>query len=426
MSIQKFDIGIIGGGAAGLIAAAAANKKSITPLRIAVFEKELRVGKKILATGNGRCNLSNENMSSEYYYGSCKDKAFELISKYDCNFIRNYFKELGLLTKSDTSGRIYPYTNSASSVLDILRLNNAGYLTEEICGFEVKGIKKNSDGIFLISNGEKTYECKKIIITTGGKAGTSSTSAGYGILDSLKIKQSKLFPSLCPVNVKSKVIKSLKGNRASADAYLNYTVNGEKKQIVHSGEVQFTEKALSGICIFQLSRFVNEFFTCGTVKGEQAENISLSLDLLPDFNSNELFRILKKRTETEILTLEKLLCGILNNRIAAAIIKESNAGAFTASANGLSNKKISDICRTVKDFSFEPIKYDGFKFAQVTCGGIKAEECDFTSMRFLRDKNIFFAGEAMDIDGLCGGYNLHWAWVSGIIAGESCLDERYT
>ena len=418
-----FDIAIIGGGASGLISAISSSINSKNNLKIAVFEKEDKIGKKLLATGNGRCNLSNTNINDDFYYGSCKDNALTLFKTYNSTYITNYFKTLGLFAKTDDCGRIYPLSNCATSVLDILKMQCTKHNVEIICNCDITDISKTTKNTYTLSSSSFTFECNKIILTVGGKASVSKfTNNGYSLLEQLSIKQAPIFPSLSPILVKEKFIKSLKGNRTNAKVTLNYvTQNNKNKSIFEIGEVQFTEKALSGICVFQLSRFTNEFFTHSTINGEKTKSVTISVDLFPTFSNNELLSILMNRFKSnKTLPIETLLFGLINYKIANSIYKICGIKDLNNELSTLNIKTIENIAYNLKNLTFNILDgTDNFMNAQVTSGGVLASECDFSTMQYVKDKNIFFAGEILDLDGLCGGYNLHWAWVSGIIVGEN-------
>ncbi len=419
-----YDIAIIGGGASGLISAISADKKSNGTRKIAIIEKEDKLGKKILATGNGRCNLTNSNIDKNYYFGSCREGVSAILSKYNTCYLLAYFNKLGLLTKSDDYGRVYPYSNSATSVTDVLTSNCTKDNIDIFLNCDITSIKKTHKNTYIISNTEKQFECRKIIFSVGGQAGVSKYSGnGYSLLNMLNISQNKLFPSLCPVPVKNSIIKSLKGCRAYGKVTLLYnTTDKTKRCISEIGEIQFTEKSLSGICVFNLSRFVNEFFTYGTINNIKSNKISISIDFFPDFSLSELETIIYNRIKNNKSSdANSVLLGILNFKIVNALFKICKINK-SDKLSTLSKTQINTLINSLKNVNFDVLPSNNFKNAQVTCGGVKSCECDFRTLSYKKDKNIFFTGEVLDIDGLCGGYNLHWAWISGIIAGENAVN----
>lgn len=412
-----FDIAVLGGGAAGLMAAACAARASGGKAAVAVIEKEPRVGKKLLVTGNGRCNLSNEQITRGDYSGSFSDGAAELFKAYGCTYIRELFQTLGLYTKTDASGRVYPMSNTASSVLDVLRLQLQKYGVKEVCNTEITKITREK-GRFVLHAAGNAFSAGTLIVTTGGKAGVKNGSAGYPLLKPLGHTCTPLFPSLVPIPVKESVLRSLKGQRCACTAALRC---GGKTVAKEEGELQFTEAALSGICLFQLSRYTGEFFTLHTVNGTPAPRISLVIDLLPGIPYQALYRELSSRC-SNAAPLEQLFTGILSKRLSLALIKDC-ALSPAIPLNGLTAPQLKTLCSRVKGWEFTPCAPGTFQNAQVTAGGVPAGEVEMNTMASKIHNNLYFAGEILDLDGKCGGYNLHWAWVSGMLAGKNAAEK---
>lgn len=408
-----FDVAVIGGGAAGIISAIALCKACKNEISVAIIEKQPRIGKKLLATGNGRCNLSNTNMSLEYYNGSCAEYAFSLISNYNSEYITKYFYKLGLLTTTDECGRIYPYSNSANSVLDILRMNLQKYNITEFCETTVTDIKENNLEHIIETNTER-INCRYVVIAGGGKSQDKLGSDGsmLKILEKNNIKINRLYPSLAPIKVKSTYLKALKGIRANGA--IRATIDG--KEYSYSGEIQFTENSISGICAFQLSRFINKALQNKTLKN----GINIYLDLFNNLTKSDIIEMLRHRKKSfGKLCIEDLFTGLLNKRLGQVILKESEALPLTRTINSLTNAEIELIAELCKGLKFCCNDASAFNNSQVTCGGIDKSEINFNTMSSKKHKNLYYAGEIVDVDGLCGGYNLHWCWVSGIIVGES-------
>lgn len=420
---MDIDIAIIGGGAAGLAAAVSAGRKNFYEKknkRIVIVDKEKRVGKKLLATGNGRCNLTNENMSEEFYNGSCKKLVADILQKYDTDSITAFFNSIGIACKSDTQGRVYPNSEQASAVLDLLRINAARFGVNELCETCVQSITPMGRN-FKIDCDDKVIYSKNVILATGGKAQPKLGSNGstYKFAKMLDLKCSSIFPSLAPVKVQSEFIPFLKGVRTSANVML--MADG---RLVHkeSGELQFAQSGLSGICIFQLSRFVNEFFAAKTVKGKSVKDISVIVDLMPGFTLDELENFLfKRKKQLSFITLDEFFTGLLNKKIGQCLLKELKLLPLTKTADKLRSYEIVSLAKLIKSWQFVPSGMSEMDLAQVTAGGIISSEID-ENMRCSKYGNLYIAGEALDADGLCGGYNLHWAFASGIIAGISAFE----
>ena len=407
-NVYHTDIAILGGGAAGLIAAVSAARCSGGKIKIAVVEKNARVGKQLLTTGSGRCNLSNLLISRGQYSGSLADGAARLFQTFDCGYIRDYFKTLGLYTRADGEGRIYPVSSSASSVLDVLRLALREYGVQELCSTDIDKITQEKN-LFYLHSADSTISCRALIMTTGGKAAAKDGGrAGYGLLKQLNHTCTKLFPTLCPVPVKSGALRSLKGQRCMCSVTLK---NGGHSLAREQGELQFTENALSGICVFQLSRQCAQLL-------DQGEAPILCADLLPDISYQELFGELSRRIKEGKLQAEELLTGILNKRIALSALKESGAAPLNRCAAEIKERELKGLCQILKGWEFEAASPGSFQQAQATAGGVPRGEVDIDTMASRKKDGLFFAGELLDLDGICGGYNLHWAWTSGIIAGK--------
>ena len=402
---NKFDVVIVGGGASGLICAIGAKQKNKN-ISVAIIEKNDRVGKKLLSTGNGRCNLTHKDITVENYCGSFKKQSKAIFEKYDSDKLLEIFKDLGLLTFCDNEGRYYPLCKQASAVLDVLRFACDRLNVKIFCSENIRSIKKISKSFSVRTDGTE-FVTKKLVIANGSKAapklGGNSSSADY--IKNFSHSFAPFSPALCPVKVKSDIIKSLKGIRATAKAVL-FDKSGEiiKEEV---GEVQFTDNSLSGICIFNLSLYTKKDFL-------------ISLDLLPDISDRELKSLLYNNKKLFAgLTIDNLLTGILQKRLGQAVLKESKATDFSRKCSDLSVNEIENIVRTIKDMRFPVIENCGFEQAQCALGGVNGREIDENTMQSKIVKNLYICGEAIDICGECGGYNLHFAFASGLTAGEN-------
>ncbi len=402
---NKFDVVIVGGGASGLMCAISAKQKNKN-ISVAIIEKNDRVGKKLLSTGNGRCNLTHKDITVENYCGSFKKQSKAIFEKYDSDKLLEIFKDLGLLTFCDNEGRYYPLCKQASAVLDVLRFACDRLNVKIFCSENIRSINKIGKSFSVRTDGTE-FVTKKLVIANGSKAapklGGNSSSADY--LKNFSHSFAPFSPALCPVKVKSDIIKSLKGIRATAKAVL-FDKSGEiiKEEV---GEVQFTDNSLSGICIFNLSLYTKKDFL-------------ISFDLLPDISDRELKSLLYNNKKLfASLTIDNLLTGILQKRLGQAVLKESKATDFSRKCSDLSVNEIENIVRTIKDMRFPVIENCGFEQAQCALGGVNGREIDENTMQSKIVKNLYICGEAIDICGECGGYNLHFAFASGLTAGEN-------
>ena len=398
---MQFDAVIIGGGASGLMCAVAAKLKN-KKLNIAIIEKNDRVGKKLLSTGNGRCNLTNKNVAVNKYKGSF-DGLSGVLNRCGTDKLLSYFKSLGLLTFCDSEGRYYPVSKQASSVLDVLRFNAEVLGVKILCKQNIHSISRQNS--FTVKTADDVINAEKLIICCGSKAapklGGSASAIDY--LKNLGHTVIPFSPALCPVKVESSVLKSLKGLRSTAAVTLSR--NGKLIK-TEGGEVQFTEGALSGICVFNLSLYAE--------KGDV-----ISLDLADFISSEELYsHLLNSKKLFSNLTAENIFTGVLQKRLAQAVLKACGV-ELNKSISELTENELKALVKTAKNMTFTVTGNAGFEQAQCALGGVKGSEIDGRTMQSKRVKNLYVCGEAVDICGECGGYNLHFAFASGIIAGES-------
>ena len=394
-------IGIIGGGASGMAAAlAAAENKDV---QVILMERQARVGRKLQATGNGRCNLTNLHASEGGYHGDEASFSEFAIGKFDPEETRSWFRSMGLYTVAEDSGRVYPYSDQANSVVDVLRFALEKENIQVKLGFEVEKVKKTASG-FRLESKEETIECDKLIVACGGLAGTKlgGSMSGYKLLRSLGHKCTKLRPTLVQLKSSWGGVSGLKGVRANCHGAIYH--NGQ----LHSestGELQFTEYGLSGPVIFEISRDVCQG------SGEWV----CRLDFLPDLDEEILKQELLRRRTTHLPTSE-LLTGILHNRLGRVITQSVGISGYVPVAQ-LEEPEIERVCRAVKSFDVALTEPMGMDSAQVTAGGILTKEFDETTMESRLVPGLYACGEVLDIDGDCGGYNLQWAWSSGRLAG---------
>ena len=394
-------IGIIGGGASGMAAALAAAENQNN--QILLFERQARLGKKLSATGNGRCNLTNLHADEGGFHGEHPEFVLPAMEKYDVKDTLAWFRNMGLFTVAEESGRVYPYSDQANSVVDVLRFALEKPNIQLLTGTEVLKAKKTEQG-FRVECADASYDCDRLIIACGGLAGTKlgGSMAGYQLLRGFGHKSTRLRPTLVQLRTSWGGIAGLKGVRANCRA-----------QILHDGavfaqslgELQFTEYGLSGPVIFEISRDVCQG------RGEW----NCSLDLLPEISGAELEAELIRRRNTA-LTVEDLLTGILHNRLGRVLTKTAGLRG-TGLVSQLHDFEIREVCRLVKEFTVPLTETLGMDSAQVTAGGIMTDGFDPDTMESRKVPGLYACGEVLDIDGDCGGYNLQWAWSSGRLAG---------
>lgn len=397
-------VAVIGGGASGLACAVSLSGSGVD---VDIYEKNSRPGRKILATGNGRCNLTNINASS----GGYRNMSFAgyALSHFTPESNIKFFNSIGLYTRTDSCGRVYPLSNQASGVLDALtgvlkRSKNINILTD----VSVETIIKENSR-FVIND---EYYADFIVIACGGKAAPSqgSDGSGYTLLKRLGHKITPVYPSLVQlVTGHSKYPKQLKGVRCEVNMAL---VDGRKLIAERHGELLFTEYGLSGIVSMEISAFTD-------FSGDKKPEVLI--DFVPSFSRDELLEEMKRVVEKNPgISCDGLLAGFLPKAIGRVILREAGIESEKNAAL-LKGKEFSAVASFVKCFNFTLTGMKDFTFAQVTRGGADTDFFNPQTMESKKVKNLYCVGEILDVDGDCGGYNLNWAWSSGRLAAESIL-----
>lgn len=402
--MKNYDVIVIGGCSSGIVAAINAKRRN-PDMRIAILEKLPRIGKKLLATGNGKCNLTNETAAVHDYIG--KDFAGYAFQKYSPENIKDFFASLGLLCYTDLCGRVYPESNNASSVVDALRFELERLGVDVYCETPVTEIKHKKD---FVINGE--FVCEKLIIAAGGKASPSqgSDGSGYALAKSLGHSITKLYPALVPLCASPEITRPMKGVRVRN---VTLTLKGDKKIAQTSGEILFTDYGISGIAAMELSAPAQKY-----IKDVKC-NPFTHIDFMPDMSYNELAEYLSNLNKIKgFVNIDNLLTGFLPKAVGIAICKACKLYKSDKLISELNERDVRKIAEKIKDFPLEVTGAKDFKDAQVTSGGIKTDEIDRKTMQSKICRNLYFAGEIIDVDGGCGGFNLQWAWASGMLAGE--------
>ena len=401
------DIAVIGGGASGILAAISAARNGAD---VTIYERMDRIGKKILATGNGRCNYTNINASVDNFHGKNPQFINEAVSRFWIKETNLFFSELGMLTKVLENGKAYPYSLQASAVLDVLRYEIERLGVSVVTEFEVEKIKKTDSRFVIKSYNGKTVYADKVILSAGGKASPSlgSNGSGYKIAQSFGHKVSELYPSLVQIKTDTTLIKALKGVKLDA----NVLIETGNKKLSSFGEVLFTEYGLSGPAIFNVSR------VCAEKKDAQ-----VTLDILPEIEFDELYKILKSR-RSKYRNLETFFVGMVNKKVGMVVMKYADVLPFSRISDTITDSEIKRICYALKNFKLKVTGTMSWNNAQVTAGGVLTDDINPETMESKLCKGLFITGEILDIDGDCGGYNLQWAWSSGYIAGINASEEK--
>ena len=395
---------IVGAGASGMLAALTAARCGHEAL---LFERQSRVGRKLAATGNGRCNLTNTSASAEHYHGedpSFVRGALEALTVPDTLAL---FRGIGLLTREEYGGRVYPLSNSANSVTDTLRFALEAEGVRPVSGDRVRALSRAPEDFAVTTESGARVEGAAAIVACGGLAGEKLGGGrdGYELLKSLGHTRTALYPALAQIATAPEFPRSLKGVKADCAMRL---LRGRETLAESAGEALFAETGVSGPAAFDLARTVS---TAG-------DGLTLSLDLLRGLSFGEALAHLRARAErAPQLTAGELFIGAVPNRLARMLAKYAGLRQ-DAPAASLDAKALKALAGAAKNFALPVRGTEGFANAQVTAGGIKTSEFDPATMRSRIVPGLYACGEVLDIDGDCGGYNLQWAWSSGHLAGR--------
>jgi predicted Rossmann fold flavoprotein len=406
--MAKSKVIIIGGGAASLIAAIVAARNGA---KVTILERKDRVGKKILATGNGRCNMTNIKCTSNNFHGGNEIFINKILSQFDVDSTLEFFKDLGSYPLIEDNGKVYPNSLQASSVLDNLRYEIERLKITVECNAEVIKIEQSNNFIVYTKDNKKYYG-NKIILATGGKSAPDlgSNGSGYLLAKSLGHTIIKPIPSLVQLKSDAKFLKQIKGVKINGDA----TVVDKEHNILRKeyGEILFTDYGISGPPILQLSRIASS-------RVSNNMNVIVDIDFMPKVCYEQLDTILLDRlTAMPYKTISDNFIGFINKRLIPIIIKEAGI-EINKKSSDISKKERNKLVSILKKFSINIIDTNQWNQSQVTAGGIDVNEVDSNTLESKITKGIYFAGEILDVDGDCGGFNLQWAWSTGAIVGRS-------
>lgn len=405
------EIAIIGGGAAGMMAAIVAARNGAN---VVIYEKMNRVGKKILATGNGRCNLTNINLSHQNIgclHSTNRDLVRNILKQFTVENTIDFFEILGIAHKVEAGGKVFPMSDQASSVLDVLRYEIDKLGISVLCDCEIQSVKKIKDQFLLKDQNGVEYRADRVIMVTGGMSSPSlgSNGSGYGLAKSLGHKVVKPFPALVQLKLESPFLKVIKGIKFDGEASI--LVDGEALR-KEEGEILFTEYGISGPPILQLSRSAVEAL-------EYKKKPQLKIDMFPSHTHDELVALISLRLSYQYdRPLDFSFIGLINKRMIPIILKEAGIHHLDKLCSEVSNKEIRNIVKILKDWEFSITGSQTWANSQVTAGGIDVSSICPETLESKLVKGLFFAGEILDVDGDCGGYNLQWAWSSGYVVGN--------
>jgi len=393
---KKYNIAIIGAGASGLLASIFLTKKNHT---VTIFEKNNKVGKKLLATGNGRCNVTNENISlNNFYSHSDIQQINPILENFNYKKCKNFFNNIGVEFVNNEIGRVYPMSQNSSSIVDSLEYEALNNGVKIELNSKIEDI--SYDEQYYIINGKK-YD--KLIIATGSTAmpKLGGDKSGYDFAKQFHHSTIDPFASLVQLVSDNKNLEMISGVKIDGVV--------ENKQ----GDILFTKYGLSGSAILDISRDIS-------YKLQYQKSVKVTIDILPTFSKNKLVDMLLQRAKTlASRDIYVWLDGIVNKKLSRYIIIESKIPENIKFAKFLNRKDILKIVHTIKNLEFNITDTKGFETCEVCAGGVILDDINLHTMESKLQKNLYFIGEVLDVDGDCGGYNLHFAWASGYTLAQN-------
>ena len=411
---------IVGAGASGLMAGIAAARAGA---QVTILEHTPQIGKKIRVTGNGRCNLTNTDQSPEHYRGTHPEFAMEALRQFSMADTVKFFGELGIYTKN-RNGYLYPHSDQAADVAEVLMAENEHQHVKISCNSVVRSIHVNNrtgagnekDQRFLIETESWTYPADALILCTGSKAApkTGSDGSGYPLAEQLGHRIITPLPALVQLKAAGKEFQKLAGIREEAKVTLRVE---DTPVCSDQGEVQLTGYGISGIPVFQVSRFAAEAL-------EQQKKVQVWLDFFPEFTADNLMTFFKQRIQQiSYKRMGQFFTGMLPGKLSEVLLIKAGLKA-SEPVGRLSPEGMMKLILLLKAYPVDITGTNSFDQAQTCAGGVDTREVDPGTMESGIVPGLYLAGELLDIDGACGGYNLQWAWTSGYIAGTSAAEGR--
>jgi len=402
---MKTEIAVIGGGASGLMAAITAKKSG---KEVVILERKDRILKKVLITGNGRCNITNVNANISNYFGKNISSVENILNRFTPHDTMDFFNELGIVCNEENRGKVYPLSGQASSVVDALRFEAEKLGIKIETEFYVRKIEKDGFKFRIYSEDRKKIEAGRVIIAAGGQSypELGSNGSGFELAKELGHSVTKLSPSIVQLKTEKYQVKGLQGIKTDVAV----TAYGDNKKIcTYDGELLFTDYGISGNVVFNIS-FVMPLY----------KNVEFEIDFMEKFDYNELYEMLKERKRIlSHLTMENYFNGMINKKLGQFLSKVSGIEKLSKPVKDLNDSDIRKLCTVLKKYRVKILETTGFKNAQVTAGGVSLDEVNTETLESKIVKGLYFSGEVLDVYGECGGFNLQWAWASGYIAGEN-------
>ena len=402
---MKTEIAVIGGGASGLMAAITAKKSG---KEVVILERKDRILKKVLITGNGRCNITNVNANISNYFGKNISSVENILNRFTPQDTMDFFNGLGIVCNEENRGKVYPLSGQASSVVDALRFEAEKLGIKIETEFYVRKIEKDGFKFRIYSEDRKKIEAGRVILAAGGQSypELGSNGSGFELAKELGHSVTKLSPSIVQLKTEKNQVKGLQGIKTDVAV----TAYGDNKKIcTYDGELLFTDYGISGNVVFNIS-FVMPLY----------KNVEFEIDFMEKFDYNELYEMLKERKRIlSHLTMENYFNGMINKKLGQFLSKVSGIEKLSKPVKDLNDSDIRKLCTVLKKYRVKILETTGFKNAQVTAGGVSLDEVNTETLESKIVKGLYFSGEVLDVYGECGGFNLQWAWASGYIAGEN-------
>ena len=402
---MKTEIAVIGGGASGMIVAITARKSG---KEVVVLERKDRILKKVLITGNGRCNITNVNADISNYFGKNISSVKNILNSFNPQDTMDFFNGLGIVCNEENRGKVYPLSGQASSVVDALRFEAERLGIKIETEFYVRKIEKDGFKFKIYSEDRKKIEAGRVILAAGGQSypELGSNGSGFELAKELGHSVTRLSPSIVQLKTEKNQVKGLQGIKTDVAV----TAYGDNKKIcTYDGELLFTDYGISGNVVFNIS-FVMPLY----------KNVEFEIDFMEKFDYNELYEILKERKKMmSHLTMENYFNGMINKKLGQFLSKVSGIEKLSKPVKDLNDSEIRKLCTVLKKYRVKILDTTGFKNAQITAGGVSLNEVNTETLESGIVKGLYFSGEVLDVYGECGGFNLQWAWASGYIAGKN-------
>lgn len=398
-------VAVIGGGAAGMMAAITAAREGV---KVTILEHKDRIGKKILSTGNGRCNFTNTFQTPACYRSDNRDFAWNIIQKFNVEKTISFFKELGIYPK-DRNGYLYPYSDQAAAILEVLQIEIAKLdicVMTEINVLDIQPVKRG----IRVTTDKKTITVDSVILACGSKAApvTGSDGSGYQLAKLLGHRIVPVLPALVQLRCAEKFYKSISGVRVQGTVEI---YADDISLASDTGEIQLTNYGISGIPVFQVSRYAAKAIY-------QKQSVTAALNFMPDMNKDEFLSFLQERiTLCPHKTLDEFFTGIFPKKLCELWIRLSRLPKEMR-VSDLSGEQLEKLVLLIQHLRTHITETNAFEQAQICCGGVDTTEINPDTLESNYVPGIYFAGELLDVDGICGGYNLQWAWSSGFVAGK--------